>query len=432
MPITPPGQDTSQALGDLFGGVNRPQLNAFVAGSQAKNGLVSAQTQDALIKAQQEIEKQDALHHIRTSLVGMGAPESDADLATDFIVGSNNNDPVTAMKALSMAKLGYSNPQGQVAGQQMYEGKVAPPVSVPNNYIMPPNSGLSGAPVQQSPQGAAQTAQTQAVTGLDVARAEEEHAKAKNALSPVGGLSPASVDEAARVTMADPTKMTTYAGFGASGQTNKNQINNRRAELLNQAGMTPDDMIRQRAITKANVGSTAQAAKQAETLDAFMPLMKANSQRIQELLDKIDATGSAPDEPIVNGFSRLLGRQLGDSDLAELHSLFTSYQAEVARLLAAGPSMNGVISDHARSEVQGMAPENMSSAQARRVLNRVDLETGIRRQGVEQALHAGAEAQLPVISLPKGGTSGAPLPPSVAAPPAGGGAGLPPGLTLVN
>jgi hypothetical protein len=416
----------------LFGGVNRPQLNAFVAGSQAKNGLVSAQTQDALIKAQQEIEKQDALHHIRTSLVGMGAPESDADLATDFIVGSNNNDPVTAMKALSMAKLGYSNPQGQVAGQQMYEGKVAPPVSVPNDYIMPPGSGLSGAPVQQSPQGAAQTAQTQAVTGLDVARAEEEHAKAKNALSPVGGLSPASVDEAARVTMADPTKMTTYAGFGASGQTNKNQINNRRAELLNQAGMTPDDMIRQRAITKANVGSTAQAAKQAETLDAFMPLMKANSQRIQQLLDNIDATGGTPDEPIVNGFSRLLGRQLGDSDLAELHSLFTSYQAEVARLLAAGPSMNGVISDHARSEVQGMAPENMSSAQARRVLNRVDLETGIRRQGVEQALHAGAEAQLPVISLPKGGTSGAPLPPPVAAPPAGGGAGLPPGLTLVN
>lgn len=430
MPILPPGQDTGQALGDLFGGVNRPQLSAFIAGSQAKNGLVSAQTQDALIKAQQAIEQQAARDKIHDDLVNMGAPESEATLARDAIVGGNG-DAVTGLKALSMAKLGYNSPQGQTAGQQMYEGKVAPPVNVPNNFIMPPGSGLSGAPVQQSPQGVAQTAQTQAVTGMDVARAEEEHAKAKNALSPVGGLSPASVDEAARVTMADPTKMTTYAGFGASGQTNKNQINNRRAELLNQANMTPDDMIRQRAITKASIGSTAQAAKQAETLDAFMPLVKANSQRIQQLLDNIDATGGSPDEPIVNGFSRLLGRQLGDPDLAELHSLFTSYQAEVARLLAAGPSMNGVISDHARSEVQGMAPENMSSAQARRVLNRIDLETGIRRQGVEQALHAGAEAQLPVISLPKGGASGAPLPPA-AAPPAGGGAGLPAGLTLVN
>jgi len=91
--------------------------------------------------------------------------------------------------------------------------------------------------------------------------------------------------------------------------------------------------------------------------------------------------------------------------------------------------MNGVISDHARAEVQGMAPENMTSGQARRVLNRIDLETQIRRQGVEGALQSGANAQLPVISPhPSGVTPAAPA----------GGAGpkaptaLPDGLTLVN
>ena len=52
-------------LGDLFAGaaganINRPQLNAFVANSQAINGLRSAQTQDALIKAQQAQEETDA------------------------------------------------------------------------------------------------------------------------------------------------------------------------------------------------------------------------------------------------------------------------------------------------------------------------------------------------------------------------------------
>jgi hypothetical protein len=233
---------------------------------------------------------------------------------------------------------------------------------------------------------------------------------------------------AARVTMADPTKMNTYAGFGKAGQANKDGINNRQAALLNQANMSPDDMIRQRAIAKASVGSTAAAAKQAETLDAYMPLVKANSTRISQLLDQIDATGATPDTPIVNGFSRVLGRNLGDDDLAELHSLFTTYQAEVGRLLTAGPSMNGVVSDTARKEVEGMAPENMTSSQARRVLNRVELETGIRRQAVQAALESGANAQLPVISPhPSGVTPAGP-----AAPAGGAASGLPSGLTLVN
>ena len=84
---------------------------------------------------------------------------------------------------------------------------------------------------------------------------------------------------------------------------------------------------------------------------------------------------------------------------------------EVARLLTAGPSMNGVISDHARGDVQGMAPENMTASQARRVLNRIDIEIGIRRQGVQSALEGAANAQLPVISGP---STGGPPPPAAA------------------
>ena len=58
-----PQQSTGSKLADLFGNVNRPALNSFVATSQARNGLVSAQTQDALIKAQQAQESQDAYTH---------------------------------------------------------------------------------------------------------------------------------------------------------------------------------------------------------------------------------------------------------------------------------------------------------------------------------------------------------------------------------
>lgn len=423
-----------QGLADLLSGaagapVNRPALNSFIATSQAKNGLVSAQTQDAMIKASQAQEQMQAWDNIKTSLMANGARESDAQLVRDAIVGANDHNAINAenmLKASNAAVL--SNPgllgtSAQTAAQQGIQGKVAEPVALPNSFTQLPGTPQVNA--QQSPQGAAQTAQTRALTGLDVARAEDEHAKAKNAMS-ASTLSPAGLDEAAAVTMADPSKMSTYAGYGASGQKNKDAINNRRAQILNAAGMTTDDMIRQRAITKASVGAAGQAAKQMQTLDAFTPLVKANGDRINQLLDQIDATGGGGgvDEPIINGFERMVGRKLNSDDLTELHSVFAAYQAEVGRLLAAGPSMNGVISDHARDLVNGMAPETMSSTGARRVLNRIDTEIGIRHQGVVNSLNEAAAAQLPVISPHQPGNA-----------PAAAGAsddGLPPGFHRLN
>lgn len=421
---------TGQSLADLLSGtagapVNRTGLNTFVANSQAINGLRSAQTEDALIQASQAQEKMAAHDRIKDLLVENGAPASEAALARDFLVGSNNDDPVTALKALSMTKLGYGTPTSQVQGQQMHQGEVAPLRPVPNNFVVP--TGQAPPDIQQSIQGAAQTAQTKALTGLDVARAEDEHARAKNAaLQGATSLSPGAIDEAARVTMADPTKMSGYAGYGNSGAANRNAINNRRAEMLNEAGMTTDQMIAQRAVAKASTAGASQAAKQLQTLDAFTPLVKANSDRIMQLLDQLDASGGAGiDEPIINGFERMMGRKLNSDDLTELHSVFTSYQNEIARLLAAGPSMNGVISDHARGDIQGMAPETMSASGARRVLNRVNMEIDIRRQGAHSSLEEAANAQRPVVpSQPHN------LPPAASG--STDDTGLPPGFHRLN
>jgi len=167
---------TGQALGDLLSGVggtavDRPGLKAFVANSQARNGLLSAQTQDAMIQASQAQEAMEAHDKIKDDLIASGAPESEATLARDFLVGAHGNDPVTALKALGMAKLGYGTPQSQTGGQQMVEGKLAPPVATPPNYQMPPGSGLSGVPEQQSIQGAAQTGATEAQAALHAAQA---------------------------------------------------------------------------------------------------------------------------------------------------------------------------------------------------------------------------------------------------------------------
>lgn len=420
-----------QGLADVLAGaggapVNRAGLNSFIATSQARNGLVSAQTQDAMIKAAQAQEQMAAWDKIHDDFVGMGAPESEASLMRDALVGATNHDPKTAVSVLGAAKLGYGNGPSQVAGQQMVKGQVAGPVALPNNFIQPvaPAGGSPFGPPQQSTQGVAQTQETKAITAEDIAKAEEAHRKAQNQTGGASALDPGTVDMAARVVMADPSKMNSYAGFGNSGQANKNAINNRQAALLTEAGMTPEDMIRQRAIAKASVGSAGAAAKQSQILDAFMPLVKANGDRITQLLDQMAASGVTPDTPIVNGFSRMLGRNLGSADLAELHSVFTTYQNEVARLLAAGPSMNGVISDHARNDIQAMAPENMTTAQARRVVNRIDTEMGIRRHSVQSSLESATGAQLPVISQPtEGNAPAAPGPKD---------SGLPPGFHPLN
>ncbi len=206
---------TGQGLADLLSGaggapVDRPALNNFVATSQARNGLVSAQTQDAMLKASQAQEEQAARARLKDNYVKSGLKESDAQLAADISIGGFGNAEV-ALKALGQTKLGTGTPADQVSGQQMYEGKVAPPVGVPNTYIMPPGSGLSNAPILQTNQGAALTSRQQSLTGVDVARAEELHAKAKNDLTAgTSTLSPAALHEAALVTMADPSKMSTW------------------------------------------------------------------------------------------------------------------------------------------------------------------------------------------------------------------------------
>jgi hypothetical protein len=180
MPILPQGQDPGQALGDLFGGVNRPQLNAFVATSQARNGLVSAQTQDALIKASQAQEQQGAWDQIPQQLIAANPDmkPSEALLARAMMVGANNHDPEATMKAIAQSKLMFGDPASQTAGQQGYQGHIAGPVATPPDSQMPVGSQLATQPVNVSPTGQAAIADTESQTAL------------RNAQAAAGGFNP--------------------------------------------------------------------------------------------------------------------------------------------------------------------------------------------------------------------------------------------------
>lgn len=424
-------QTLFDTLAGSFGhGVDRPQLNAFVANSQAANGLRSAQTDEALNNAQLQQEELQAHARLRDSLMNlkddagnsMHTP-SQADLVLNTMLGKFGSykdveqglhQAMTNRATDVLGNPNKLNTADQTAAQQAISGKLAEPVAAPNNMVVP--AGVTPN-VQQTAQGAAQTAQTKALTGADIERAELEHAQALKASRPAGtgSLDPNTLDDAASVVMADPQKMSQYSGFGQSGQANKDGINNAISRKLNDAGMTASDMIRQRALAKASVGSAGAAAKQAETLDAFTPLVRSNGERIMQILNTVNDDGG--DMPIIAGLQRASGRAMGSDDLAELHSVFGTYQNEVARLLASSPTMTGVISDKARGDVQTMAPENMTTGQARRVINRINTEISLRRQGVQTALDSATGAQLPVTDSSR--TSATPGASAPAAPSSG-------------
>jgi hypothetical protein len=165
---------TGQQLGDLFASaaganVNRPQLNAFVANSQAINGLRSAQTEDALLNAQRAQDEQEASSQLESALISAGTRPADARvmaLSAKMHAGSATN-AMDMFKAYNASVLGDPSKLGtpdQTAAQQALTGKVAEPVAVPSNYATLP--GAYQPQVKQTEQGQAQTANLQAQAAL--------------------------------------------------------------------------------------------------------------------------------------------------------------------------------------------------------------------------------------------------------------------------
>jgi hypothetical protein len=333
-PTTGQSQPAGQALGDLFGNVNRPQLTAFVANSQARNGLVSAQTQDAMVKASQAQEQMEAWDKIKTDLIAQGAPESDATLARDAIVGANNHDPVTALKTVAQAKLGYGNPQSQVAGQQMYEGKLAGPVAVPGESVMPvapPGGSPFGAP-QQTPLAAAQTQEQQALAGLnqtkDAAGGFAPHAPPMGAVSPEGQ---AALTKAVQEGRLDPTR-----------------VNSRSAPILAQMELQTPGMNFNRLHADAALQSNATFQQRAMSVD-MLPGLLSN---VTSLGKKLNGGTGYNDLKSVGVMQQFMNGQTNDPDYTEYMT------ARNDTLLRLASVMRGVgMSDQAHTaEVQAMAP----------------------------------------------------------------------------
>ena len=217
----------SQQLGDFFaaaGGspVNRPALNAFVANSQARNGLLSEQTQEAMVKASQAQEEQAAYARIPQELMDMnpGMKQSEAVLARDFMVRSMDSE--TALKSIARLKLMYGNPQEQVQGHQGFSGALATPPTVPANYLAVPGTpGTPGAPayagatVQQTPNEQAVTSNLQAEAELH--KNQAEHPELFHQGIGQGHLDPVMAAEAAEFIRQNPGLAGNFRSLLANG-----------------------------------------------------------------------------------------------------------------------------------------------------------------------------------------------------------------------
>lgn len=433
MAIVPEGQSTGQGLADLFGGVNRPQLNAFVATSQARNGLVSAQTQDAMIKATQAQEKIDAYNRIPGELKATSPDMSDSEsqLARDLIVQQTGGDPVTALKAIGQLKLGYGNQQQQTSGQQMFEGKIAGPITTPPNSQMPVGSPLTGVPVTQSPEGAAATANQNA------------EARLHNVQADAGGFNP---NTAGNRTL-DPVMAAEAAEFIRQ---NPNLAGNFRSLLSNggpdvihaflhpNAGAAPSapangispapgvSLNEQSAIRKDFASGTG--AKQTTSLNT----MVQHSQLFDAIADQMGNGNFTP----TNYISQLWQRTFGSPVPSNLQIAGDFLGREAVRATINSGSGTG-----AERELQvnaSSSPDAMHGAAATLrslaagQLHSLDLRA--QRGGVDIAQLLGPEAQAvfgrrPVMVAPQQTPAppGGPAPGASAAP-----NGLPAGLKLVN
>ncbi len=327
----------SQALGDLLSGtagapVNRPALNAFVANSQATNSLRSAQTEDAMLKASQAQEQMQAWDDIKTYLIKKGAKESDAGLVRAATVAANNHDPETAMKVLGRADLGFGNPAEQISGQQMVEGKAAGPLATPTNFQIPPGSPYANVPVQQSPEGTAQTAEMNALAGLNA------H---KNA-------SPADFRNPSIFGNVSPEGQAALANVVNEGRYDPTRLNSRTAPIIAQMELAHPGTNYNRLHADAILQANATFQQKAMSVDMLPGLLS----HVTALGKKINGGAGYSDFRTVGKLQQVVNGELNDPEYTEYMT------ARNDTLLRLAGVMRGVgMSDQAHTaEVQAMAP----------------------------------------------------------------------------
>lgn len=269
----------SQAIGDLLSGaaghpVDRPALEAFVANSQAVNGLRSAQTEDAMLNAQKLREENEAGENLVNSYMSLKKPDGspmyqpseaqwlsnqqkfvhgDAQKALEAhmqmkkngafdTIADPNGDPNARLAALQAVKQepvsAFSQDQGQLIGN------------------LGPNAATSPTVLQTPGSQATQAAQL----GL---------ASLHNVQASVGGFNP----HVAGIASLPPDQQAAIQKAVDEGRLNFKDINSRNAPIIGSLAANNEGYNFNRAAADASLSRNATFQQRAKVLDALPGLV---------------------------------------------------------------------------------------------------------------------------------------------------------------
>jgi hypothetical protein len=341
--VTAPAVTGGSGIGDLLAGiggapVNRAALGGTIANGQAMAGLRTAQTENALLSAQQTRDREDALSSLNQNLLSMKKPDGSPLMApadAQFITLQERMSPGSAEHAVAALRgvqsfgaeqtLGSpgATPQSQVLAQQQLEHKVAPLQTVPNQYAVP--AGQAPPNVQVSPMGAADIADKNAMAAAASHRAEAPFNQG------IGGfqVSPELQDAV------------------TSGRLDPSKLNSRTVQIYDQMAKANPQMDFNAAISSAALQRNATLRQRTATIES----LPANIQNMVSLGSKM----SYSDAQVVGMAQKWLAGQSNDPDLAAymgvrndtllnlasvMRGVGMSDQAHTAEIEAAAPTMS--------------------------------------------------------------------------------------------
>lgn len=305
-------QSLFDTLAGSFGhGVDRPSLNAFVANSQAANGLRTAQTDLALTNAQKQQEELQAHADLENSLLSVKGDDgnplltpSAAHLVKNELVGGYG-DAKSVMEALRQAQGAHntsvlSDPNqlgtaAQTAAQQGLTGKVAEPVAVPNAYTTLP--GAAQPNVQMTPIGKAQANSLNASADLHQTQAD------------AGGFAP----KVANMGVTDPAAIAALQKAVAEGRLDPSRLNSRTANMYAQLEMQSPGTNYNRLHADATLQNNPTFQTKANGIEILPGIL----QHVTELGKKLDNGNGYSDIRTVGKLQQFFNGELNDPAYAE-------------------------------------------------------------------------------------------------------------------
>jgi hypothetical protein len=183
---------------------------------------------------------------------------------------------------------------------------------------------------------------------------------------------------------ANPSNMRIYAGMGQAGQDRRDQINEAIAQDNKRLGLSPGDVEAYRAQVKANTGSMAQLQKFQSMLSVNAGLAHNNGDRLLALVDQVNPSNFTD----LNAVVQFAKKHTSDAATNEFASVLNTFQTEAARIIAGSPSGAGVLSDHAREELQKIVNGTLAPAALKQVVRRLftefDVKNGMYKSQIQE------------------------------------------------